>query len=178
MYIVEYYFHKIYGDDSQDQIDRIRKVSSELLEEYQAKDKNNELDEQAAMSAFDLFLNERKKNKVGVTTELDYYLDEDVLPRTNDFNVISWWHTNGLKYPTLQSIARDVLAIPVSKLDSGAVFCTVGRVLEQYYNKLDEETVEALMCRRDWLISDIPGGYVSEDEEDSFWLSDEDSDNE
>ena len=37
-------------------------------------------------------------------SKLDYYLEESILLRTSNFDVLSWWKTNGIKYPTLQMI--------------------------------------------------------------------------
>jgi len=41
-------------------------------------------------------------------TKLDYYLEEDNFPITQEFDILSWFKTNGLKFPTLQAIAKDV----------------------------------------------------------------------
>jgi len=43
-------------------------------------------------------------------TELDNYLEEDNLLVTQVFDILSCRKINGLKFPTLQAIARDVLA--------------------------------------------------------------------
>jgi len=49
--------------------------------------------------------------------ELDYYLEEPTLPDSDkEFDILVWWKANGLKYPILQMIARDFLAIPISTL--------------------------------------------------------------
>ncbi|KAF7119442.1 hypothetical protein RHSIM_Rhsim13G0135100 [Rhododendron simsii] len=60
------------------------------------------------------YLDQRKKTKtVHVKSELDRYLEEEQLPMCDDFDILAWWKSNGLKYPVLQAIARDVLAVPV-----------------------------------------------------------------
>ena len=46
--------------------------------------------------------------------EFDHFIDEGVLKRNENFDILAWWKSNGLKYPTLQSIARDSLVIPVT----------------------------------------------------------------
>nr|DAD40689.1 TPA_asm: hypothetical protein HUJ06_015012 [Nelumbo nucifera] len=48
-------------------------------------------------------------------------------------------------------MARDVLTIPVSTVDSEAAFSGGGRILEQYRNSLLLENVEVLVCTQDWL---------------------------
>ena len=47
-------------------------------------------------------------------TKFDYYLEEDNFSVTQKFDILSWWKKNRLKFPTLQAIARDVLAIPIT----------------------------------------------------------------
>ena len=48
-------------------------------------------------------------------------------------------------------MARDILSIPVSTVASEAAFSNGGRVLDQFWNSLKSETVEALLCTKDWL---------------------------
>jgi len=44
----------------------------------------------------------------------DKYLEESLLPRVLDFDVLGWWKLNKLKYLTLSKMARDVLVVRVS----------------------------------------------------------------
>ncbi|WP_285184210.1 hAT transposon family protein, partial [Mycobacterium tuberculosis] len=45
------------------------------------------------------FMAKKKKSRTTVMkTELDYYLEEDNLPVTQEFDILSWWKTNGLKF--------------------------------------------------------------------------------
>ncbi|WOH08801.1 hypothetical protein DCAR_0728249 [Daucus carota subsp. sativus] len=81
-----------------------------------------------SINDFEAFLDQEKKGKTyHVKSELDHYLEEEQLPRRSvEFDILSWWKTNGIKYPTLQAIARDVLAIPVSTVASESDFSTSG----------------------------------------------------
>ncbi|KAL0349730.1 UNVERIFIED_CONTAM: Zinc finger BED domain-containing protein DAYSLEEPER [Sesamum radiatum] len=45
---------------------------------------------------------------LSVMSELDMYLEESLLPRTRDFDILNWWKTNGVKFSTLQKMARDI----------------------------------------------------------------------
>ena len=84
-------------------------------------------------------------------TELDYYLEEDNLPVTQEFDILSWLKTNGLKFPTLQAIARDVLAIPITIVASESAFSTGGQILTSHRSRLHHITIKALMCTRSWI---------------------------
>ncbi|XP_012574105.2 zinc finger BED domain-containing protein RICESLEEPER 2-like [Cicer arietinum] len=46
--------------------------------------------------------------------ELDKYLAEECEPYFVEFDILNWWKVNSTRFPILSSIAREVLAIPVS----------------------------------------------------------------
>ncbi|KAL4357179.1 hypothetical protein AHAS_Ahas09G0160800 [Arachis hypogaea] len=69
------------------------------------------------------------------------------------FDILGYWKNIGVKYPTLQKIARDFLAIPISTVASESAFSTGGRVIHPHRNKLDCELVEALICTQHWIHS-------------------------
>ena len=77
---------------------------------------------------YDLFVS--NSNKMNNKHQFDAYLDEHVLPRSSDFNRLSWWKLNGDKYPILQEIARDILAIPLSSVASESAFSTYGKIVK------------------------------------------------
>ncbi|CAL9018174.1 unnamed protein product [Prunus brigantina] len=87
--------------------------------------------------------------------QINHYLEESLLPRTIDFDILAWWRTNGIKYPTLHDIARDILAIHVSTVASESAFSTSGRIVSPHRNRLHSKIVEALTCTRDWLWNEI-----------------------
>ncbi|CAN0920786.1 Putative AC9 transposase [Linum grandiflorum] len=107
---------------------------------------------------FDLFVSQRKRSRTSsVTAELDNYLNEDILPRQPDFDILMWWKINGPKYPILQNIAKDILAVPVTSVASESAFSSGCRLLDPHRSRLHESTVEALMCTRSWLQSNEVG---------------------
>ena len=74
-----------------------------------------------AMSSFDLFVNNSSsssKKHESAKMEFNHFINERVLKRSKDFDILGWWKNNGLKYPTLQMIARDILVIPVTTVAS------------------------------------------------------------
>ena len=99
----------------------------------------------------------KKKRGGNTKLELDHYLEDDLMPRTVDFDILAWWKSNGPKYPTLQRIARDILAILVLTVASESSFSTSGRLLSPHRSKLHQKTVEALMCAQNWLWAEING---------------------
>ncbi|WKA08911.1 hypothetical protein VitviT2T_026593 [Vitis vinifera] len=144
MKILEFYFPIMYGSEASSEIGKIRQLCYDLLSEYQSKSKMGQqtsshgassvsnlfeltYDEQDPLSKFDLFVHSTSEEG-HAKSELDYYLEETVLPRISDFDVLSWWKTNGIKYPTLQMIVRDIYAIPVSTVASESAFSTGGRM--------------------------------------------------
>ncbi|KAF7153098.1 hypothetical protein RHSIM_Rhsim01G0156000 [Rhododendron simsii] len=65
------------------------------------------------------------------------------------------------EYPTLQAIARDVLAVPVSTVASESSFSAGGRVITTNRNRLNPKTFEALMCTQSWLAALENGGEAT-----------------
>ncbi|KAJ0457893.1 putative HAT dimerization domain, ribonuclease H-like superfamily [Helianthus annuus] len=59
------------------------------------------------------------------------------------------------KYPMLQRIARDVLAIPITTVASESSFSTSGRLVSPHRSRLHPSTLEALMCAQSWLLNEI-----------------------
>jgi len=94
-------------------------------------------------------------------TELATYLEDSrVLVRPDEnFNVIAWWKKNSDAYPILSLMARDFLAIPVSTVSSESAFSAAGRILGKNRTSLAPETLEALICAKDWFI-----GFNDDDE--------------
>ncbi|XP_070682810.1 zinc finger BED domain-containing protein DAYSLEEPER-like isoform X2 [Malus domestica] len=83
--------------------------------------------------------------------ELHLYLEEKRLDRKQELNILSWWKLEQFRYPVLSRMASDVLTIPISTVASESTFSINGRVLDQYRSSLLPETVQALLCTRDWL---------------------------
>ncbi|KAI8563870.1 hypothetical protein RHMOL_Rhmol03G0142700 [Rhododendron molle] len=173
MKLVEYYFNRIYGEeDAIFEIERVHNYCKELLKEYEVKLNNGgiasscqvestmEVDDD--LSDFDEFVTSNQTSQVlAKKSELDRYLEEDVIPTGNqDFDVLAWWK-NDMKFPTLRVIARDVLSIPVSTVASESAFSTSGRVVTPHRSRLHPKTIEALMCARSWLLAQESEGNNS-----------------
>ncbi|KAJ7954601.1 Zinc finger BED domain-containing protein RICESLEEPER [Quillaja saponaria] len=125
MKLIEFYFPKIYVDRFAVESERILQLVYDLVFEYQSRGNScsrgvessgnlsqdmSEGGSQDPLAAYDLFIkNDKRAKNLKVKYELDHYLDEDVLPRSKDFDILMWWKVNGIKYPILQAIARDFL---------------------------------------------------------------------
>lgn len=176
MKLVEFYFSEIYGERSQFKVDEIRQNCYDLLVDYQSRAETNENSlsarslvvvgssscvsghvVNATLKKYDQFvaLSSDTTTLSSKTSEMDTYLGESVLPRTENFDILSWWKTHGVKYPNLQKMARDILAIPVSTVASESAFSSSGRLVSPHRSRLHPATLEALMCARRWLWNEV-----------------------
>ncbi|GMN38439.1 hypothetical protein TIFTF001_007670 [Ficus carica] len=90
-------------------------------------------------------------------SELKLFLDEFRMRRSDDLDILSYWKTNQCRYPILAAIVRDILGINVSTVASEAAFSVGGRILDQFCSSLKPDTVEAIICSRDWLFGSEVG---------------------
>lgn len=86
-------------------------------------------------------------------SELEVYFEEGVVfcEDEQEFDALSWWNTNNLKYRILSKMACDVLSIPITSVASESAFSAGGRVIDPYRANLGVETVQMLLCAEDWL---------------------------
>ncbi|KAG6470552.1 hypothetical protein ZIOFF_071626 [Zingiber officinale] len=175
---------KIYGERSQFKVDEIRQNCYDLLLDYQSRTETRENSLSARSSVavgnissscasgrvsatlhkYDQFVASSDPiTLVSKTSELDTYLGESVLPRAENFDILSWWKTNGVKYPNLLKMARDILAIPVSTVAFESAFSDSGRLVSPHRSRLHPDTLEALMCARRWLWNDMKSTSTASD---------------
>ncbi|PRQ39550.1 putative HAT dimerization domain, ribonuclease H-like domain-containing protein [Rosa chinensis] len=83
-------------------------------------------------------------------SDLHCYLEQPVLPWSQDFDALTWWCTAGARYPILSRMARDFLAIPVSVASSYEAFYTEARPADEHVVCLKPELMNALVCSRSW----------------------------
>ena len=163
----------MYGSEALSEIGKMHQLCYDLLYEYQSKSKMGQqtsshgaslvsnlfeltYDEQDLLLKFNLFVHSTSEEG-HAKPELDYYLEELVLPRISDFDVLSWWKTNGIKYLTLQMIVQDIYVILVSTVASELAFSTGGRMVSKHRSRLHPNTLEALMCAQSWLGNEMEG---------------------
>ncbi|XP_015582570.1 zinc finger BED domain-containing protein DAYSLEEPER isoform X2 [Ricinus communis] len=170
MKLVEFSFSKMYGEDAPTYTKIVDDGIHELFLEYVAlplpltptyaeegnsennmktEDHQGNLLSDNGLTDFDVYIMETTSQQM--KSELDQYLEESLLPRVQEFDVLGWWKLNKLKYPTLSKMARDILSIPVTTVGPDSMFDTTIKELDQYRSSLRAETVEALVCAKDWL---------------------------
>jgi hypothetical protein len=128
----------ISGQACEDNVNDVKNLLADLMREYHVEEDlegsqtstpivSNNDDYLASISAC---VASRKPANMGFKSELDRYLDEEMLSmQTKNFNVSDWWKVAGTRYPTLRMIARDIYAIPVTTVASESVFSTGGEFL-------------------------------------------------
>ena len=82
------------------------------------------------------------------------------MSRFDTVDVLAFWKTNQYRFPIVAAMARDILAVPVSTVASEAAFSVGGRVLDQFRSSLKPDTVEAIICTRDWLFGEKAGNLL------------------
>ena len=71
----------------------------------------------------------------------------------NQFSVLAWWKSNASLYPVLSLLARDLLTMPASTVASESCFSAGGRVVSERRASLSPNTIEALICLKDWSLA-------------------------
>ncbi|WOH05526.1 hypothetical protein DCAR_0624943 [Daucus carota subsp. sativus] len=170
MKLVEFSFSRIYGEDSGTWIKVVDDGVHELFVEYIVlslppptfvvednegvkleMSPEDEVSVSDDISNFDVYISDEIAGTQHMKSELDQYLEEPLLPRTQEFDVLSWWKLNAQNYPTLSRMASDILCTPVSTVAPDSVFDTVTKKMDNYRCSLNPSTVEALICAKDWL---------------------------
>ncbi|XP_010521534.1 PREDICTED: zinc finger BED domain-containing protein DAYSLEEPER-like [Tarenaya hassleriana] len=100
-------------------------------------------------SDFELYISDISSHQQ-MKSELDQYLEESLMPRSQDFDVLGWWKLNRTKYPTLSKMAADVLSVPFCTVAPDSVFDTKMKKMDCYRSSLRSVTLEALICAKDW----------------------------
>ncbi|KAK4254780.1 hypothetical protein QN277_010110 [Acacia crassicarpa] len=85
-------------------------------------------------------------------SELETYLvDDPYIPssESSSFCALEWWKNNTAKFKVLSRMASNILAVPISIVASESTFSAGGRVIDEYRARLNEQSVEVLLCGGD-----------------------------
>ncbi|KAK4270401.1 hypothetical protein QN277_023439 [Acacia crassicarpa] len=172
LYVINYCFPLIYKPDyvASENIDKVVKALNSIYDGYVAVYKGETCNEDhnvgnnsssnvpssSIVTGFDQIMNiVREKQAIPpMKSELEAYLEESVfIPdgNSNSFTALEWWKNNSVKYKILSKMAADILAIPISTVASESTFSAGGRVIDEYRSRLNEKSIEALICGGDWL---------------------------
>ncbi|XP_024043240.1 zinc finger BED domain-containing protein RICESLEEPER 2-like [Citrus clementina] len=171
MMLINYYYPKIYVVGLENQLKRVRELCNEMMNYYEAKSATTrygvvgesstalvvpsdqshiDFDNIDDMGDFDAYATQNSQ-PISSKSDLDMYLEDPLVKRTPDFDVLQWWKMNKGKYPILAEMAKDLLAIPVTTVASESAFSTGGRTLSPHRSRLHPDTLEAIMCSQHWL---------------------------
>ncbi|KAH6771913.1 hypothetical protein C2S51_010317 [Perilla frutescens var. frutescens] len=167
MKFVEFSFSRIYGEDAEAWIKIVDQGLHDLFLEYMmltlpapgieaAGNEHLVKTDDDDFPDFDVDISEIMgesdiMGETHVKSEIDQYLEESVMPRVQEFDVLGWWRDNRSKYPTLSRLASDVLSIPLSTVPPESVFDSGERKMDGYLSSLRPKTLQALICAKDWL---------------------------
>ena len=86
-------------------------------------------------------------------SQLDLYLEEPRLDKNQNskLEVLSWWKEHYNRFPKLSLMARDLMSIPITIVDSESSFSIGKKILTPYRSRLLPENVEATLCTKSWL---------------------------
>ncbi|XVF29458.1 hypothetical protein REPUB_Repub15cG0123000 [Reevesia pubescens] len=174
---VEFSYCQVYGCDSKKQLNRLHKVLVDVYYEY-ANELSNLTTSASAFGEFscststhnaanDCILDSFSRyisagnftEAASWKSELDIYLDEPVLTRDGAlFDILGWWRVNSSRFPTLERMARDILAIPMSVVPPCSDLNAL--ITNSAYSSLNHESMEALVCSQNWL--EMPKGRSTE----------------
>ncbi|XP_078156054.1 zinc finger BED domain-containing protein RICESLEEPER 1-like [Carex rostrata] len=164
---VDFCFQDAYGEKTDKYYERMRVVQSSLTifyDEYERMTYNTErvtssgspevergtlekMKFEMRFSQFQFQNRHLRPNK----SELDNYLEEPlVVSDEENFDILQWWKRNSDLYPTLAKMARDFLAVSISTIASESAFIVAGRLTNKLRNSMNAETIEALVCSKDW----------------------------
>ena len=151
---IEYCYSKLYNDDeAQRRVDIVRSTMYSLFAEYSSGVAANQhiatpdplgTSGICTFSDYDMYVQSTSSQEE--KSELDLYLAEPVKKLNEDIDILDYWSKSAARYPQLATMARDILAVPVSSVASESAFSLSKKVITPNRSSLKPKTVEALMC--------------------------------
>ncbi|WOL08604.1 zinc finger BED domain-containing protein RICESLEEPER 2-like [Canna indica] len=167
----KYLLSQMYSEQAaRENITKVRETLFELYGEYEVhyyseqegnetstlcSDIGNSIGHTFKTTGWDEYTRYVKSVETGPTkkSDLDRYLEEGCYIHEGDplsFDTLSWWKGESGKYRILSSMARDILAIPITTVASEATFSADTRVIDPYRSSLSPKIVQVLLCGGDW----------------------------
>uniref|UniRef100_A0ACD5YLK8 Uncharacterized protein n=1 Tax=Avena sativa TaxID=4498 RepID=A0ACD5YLK8_AVESA len=148
LHIINALYGPLYGREHiTTEIEKVKKLLVQLVKQYKDEVEGEDTwdasvadavgEEDEAMKLYDMYLSSHPNvPSASIHIELDLYLEEASLPRTQELDIINWWKVSGSRFPTLQKLALDILPIPITSVASKYAFITSGRVLSAHRSRL------------------------------------------
>ncbi|RLN13279.1 activator-like transposable element [Panicum miliaceum] len=167
--LIEFYMRKFHGNASHFHVDELVDVIKKLYQFYvndaplssRPKSKSNgpsdmDIDTTDLLvdngdEKLESYLYESSGPDGDEMNELDKYMADPPLRLSGQFDILAWWKNQTDEYLVLSRIAHDLLVVQVSTVASKSAFSAGGRVVDPFRSRLDPETVEALICLKDWV---------------------------
>ncbi|KAK2436004.1 zinc finger BED domain-containing protein RICESLEEPER [Trifolium repens] len=163
---LKFCFKKLYPNNYEDKIKKVKDGLHDLFDEYKkdmvptsssldSSSRNTQSHSVGQSLKNTSFFKEYRQEMIQKMSndgksELEIYLDEKCLPN-DDVDILQYWKLNSVRFPQLAIMACDILSIPITTVASESSFSIGGRILNKYRNCLLPETVQALICTRNWL---------------------------
>lgn len=162
MVLLEICYEVLFGEgNSGKHVRKSRDFLCGLINEYKVQleeERKAASSDDKVLTPFQAFIAAMEaKHAIRPENELDRYLEEENVPFTDDdFDILSWWKAKR-RYPTLKMIARDIFAIPVTRIVSESAFGTGRRVVSGHCSHLSPKMLEAMVCSQDWHHIELQG---------------------
>lgn len=153
MKYIEFTCSEVWGTDGNSKAKTVSDAIHDLFDDYVTRfpAKAPSSSSSSILQGYQQFIQSQNWD---MKSELEWYLEQPVLPWSEDFNALNWWKTSSIQYPILSRMARDVLAIPMSLATSYDAFYTEPRPVDESLTNLDSEFANALACTRSWADKD------------------------
>lgn len=156
---VSYCYGKLYQpDDAQRRVDEVKKTLFNLFAEYSGggvREENIAADAGNTSRGADMLNDYEQYMETQRThvekSQLELYLDEPTRGLNEKLDVLEFWSKSSMRYPQLASMARDILAVPISSVASESAFSLSRKIITPNRASLKPKTIEALMCLQDWV---------------------------
>ena len=94
-------------------------------------------------------------------SEFDWYLESPTMDLNIDLDILEFWSAMSKCCPDLASMARDILAVPISTVPSKSAFNTREKVLNCRRGTLRPDLLEMLTSLHDWTCPNGRNGMVT-----------------
>ncbi|KAJ8110237.1 hypothetical protein OPT61_g6862 [Boeremia exigua] len=86
--------------------------------------------------------------------EGEAYLSTPCVRSYAGFNILDWWKANAATYPRLASVARDILAVPITEVGVKRVFNTAKDIIGDRRHRLSAQRIRQIMILKDSISHD------------------------